>query len=94
MKNKEEVRCFKWYKNDRTCDICPYDNECKYEYDLHNLKDNLKFKHCENRLLLSSTLSSWRCRKFTFCNDEQIELCYAKEIENFKRKSKLNNLKY
>ena len=92
MKSKENIRCFKWYKDDRVCDICPYDKECKYEFEYYHFIDNYKYT-CEHLNRLKSTLSLRSCTKFNiFCDDEEVKKCFKKEINNWKRKYKLDNL--
>ena len=99
MRNKEEMECFKWYKDDRICWLCPYEDECKYEYKLHRFITDY---HCPNQVVYYGHMSFPRCEKnekegeYVSPGDKEycigIEKCKAKEIENWKRKYKLGKL--
>jgi len=98
MRDKENMDCFKWYKNDRICYLCPYEEECIYEYKLYLFIDRF---HCEHQDVYYGNVSFPRCTKDEkeYVNPENKEYCIglqkckAKEIENWKRKYKLEKLK-
>jgi hypothetical protein len=100
VRNKEDIECFKWYKNDRICWLCPYENECMYEYDLRTFINEY---YCPNQLIYYGSISSPRCDKdekegeYISPDDKEycigIDKCKSKEIENWKRKYKLKNIK-
>lgn len=48
MRKKEDMECFKWHKNDRTCWLCEHEEECRYEFALYNYADALYIK-CQHK---------------------------------------------
>lgn len=100
MRSKEDMECYKWHKNDRICWLCPYEEECKYEHELHKFADKL-YCACEYRPMFHD-------HYFPSCNNPEVESkycsgmgefrcdvvfeCKTQEIENWKRKYKLKKL--
>lgn len=94
------MKCFKWHKNDRICYVCDHEEECIYEYALHNFIEKLSFQ-CEYMETYYGSMSFPRCTKneegYVRPEDKEycvgVEECKSKEIENWKRKYKLERLK-
>ena len=97
MRNKENMECYKWHKNDRICWVCEHEEQCKYEYNLYHFIDRYRCQYQESYYGHSSFP---RCTKneegYVRPEDKEycvgIKECKAKEIENFKRKYKLDKL--
>ncbi len=96
MRNKEDMSCFKYHKDDRICWICEHEDECIIELEIYNFVDNLYFM-CPHKDDSSYYLKCKRTgREGLGCADLDKSVmyeCHYKEIEIFKRKLKLEKLK-
>lgn len=97
MRNKEDMDCFKWHKNDRICYVCDHEEECKFELAVHSYAGQLYFK-CQYRETFTDSINP-KCkrpdREGNCCyrlNQTIVYECYAKEIQKFKRKYKLEQI--
>lgn len=98
MRNKEDMDCFKWHENDRICYVCVHEEECIYEFALYNFIDSFQCEYKEQYYGCSFAICTKnetegeyvQRHKQEFCIG--IKECKAKEIENFKRKYKLERL--
>lgn len=95
MRNKEDMECFKWHKNDRTCWVCDHEEECIIELAVHDFVDKLYFM-CPHKDVFGYYSKCDRYdRKGLNCSHLDASIvydCHSKEIKMFKRKLKLEKI--
>jgi len=99
MRSKKNMDCFKWYKGDRICYLCPYEEECKYKFALYNYADYL-YNSCRDKEIFSDSYfrkcENEKCEK-EYCMTSKpkrnvIFECMPDKIKKWKRKYKLGKL--
>ena len=88
---KKKPRCYKSYKDDRICDICPIVDKCIYETQLYYEFERLKYK-CKFRRENDYSFSTWcdnqEMLDYSFVCSPQIN-CFPEIL----RREKLKKLK-